>query len=39
VADLPEAAFAAAVAEIEAILGQIPGVRILTNAELAVYGA
>lgn len=37
-ADLPEAAFAAAVAEIEAILGQIPGVRILTNAELAVYG-
>ena len=36
-ADLPEAAFAAAVAEIAAVLGQIPDARLLTAAELAVY--
>jgi hypothetical protein len=38
VADLPEAAFAAAVAEIAAVLRQIPDARLLTNAELALYG-
>ena len=37
-ADLPEAVFAAAVAEITAVLRQIPDARLLTSAELAVYG-
>jgi hypothetical protein len=38
VADLPEAAFTAAVAEIVAVLRQIPDARLLTAAELALYG-